>query len=298
MGLARGSAPGDTAAPRPPRGTPVTRPRLLEALALAYTVGGAAIGLAVGGRVGAFLFTIVSLTTALALLAFLLVRFARLDPRLARALCGITLTFIVYSALPPLLELRLEDRIDQRLWDLERAVLGTTAVELVEPYAADWLTTFFALAYTLHAALFFVPAILHWRAGREQRAERLLLALALQMYAGFIGYAIWPALGPVGTMEGLRPLGENPALQVVADYGVDLGTFPSIHAAISATVAIDAWRTSWRWGIVFTAIAVAIWASTIYLRYHWVPDLLAGLLLAVAAYWLSGKMRPSGRVRE
>jgi hypothetical protein len=269
----------------------------MELLALLYTVGGAVVGLLFGGRVGAFVLTIVALTALLALTAIVFVRLG-LNPGLARALAGITLTFIVYSALPPLLELRMDGRIDQQLWELERAILGTTAVELVEPYTSVWLTLFFAAVYTLHAPLFFVPAILHWRAGRRDRAERLLLALAMQMYVGFLGYAIWPALGPVGTIEGLRPLGENPALYVVAEYGVDLGTVPSIHAAICATVAIDAWRTSRRWAIVFTAIAVGIWASTIYLRYHWVPDLFAGLLLAVAAYWLSGKMRPITEVRE
>jgi hypothetical protein len=273
----------------------VPRLSLMEWLALLYTIGGAAVGLAFGGRVGAFLLTIVVLTALLTVTAVLFVRVFAVDQRLARALSGITLTWIVYSALPPLLELRLDGRIDQQLWDLERAVLGTTAVELVEPYAAAWLTVVFALFYTLHAPLFFVPAILHWRAGRTQRAERLLIALAMQMYAGFLGYAIWPALGPVGTMQGLRPLGDNPALYIVADYGVDLGTFPSIHAAICATVAIDAWRTSRRWGVLFTAIAIGIWAATIYLRYHWVPDLLAGLILAAVAYWLSGKIRPSRR---
>jgi hypothetical protein len=263
----------------------------MEAIAVVYAVGGLALGILTGGRVGAFVVTIVGLTAMLALTAFALVRLFGLNRDLARALAGITLTFIAYCALPPLLDLRMGSRIDQQLWAMERGILGTTAVQLVEPYTAAWLTVLFAAVYTLHAPLFFVPAILHWRAGRRDRAERLLLALAMQMYLGFLGYAIWPALGPVGTIEGLRPLGGNAALFVVAEYGVDLGTFPSIHAAICATVAIDGWRTSRRWGVVFTAIAIGIWASTIYLRYHWVPDLFAGLALAVFAYWLAGRMR-------
>jgi membrane-associated phospholipid phosphatase len=73
----------------------------------------------------------------------------------------------------------------------------------------------------------------------------------------------------------------------VAAYGVALGTFPSLHAGISAAVAIDGWRTSRRWGVVLTVIAAAIWASTIYLRYHWLLDLLAGLALAMLCTWLA-----------
>src|SRR5262245_4658653 len=154
-----------------------------------------------------------------------MVRYAGLNVDLARALAGVTLTFIVYAALPPLLDLRLGAVIDRQLWQLERGLYGTTAVELLAPYASDWLTLLFATIYTIHAPLFFIPAILHWRAGRRERAERLLLALALAMYAGFVGYAIWPALGPVGTLRDLPPLGTNPATQVVASYGVALGTF-------------------------------------------------------------------------
>jgi hypothetical protein len=264
---------------------------VFEALALAYAVGGVLIGQLYHGRVEAFVTTIVLLTALLALAAFVLVRFFGLNGDLARALAGVTLTFIVYAALPPLLELRLGAVIDRQLWELERSVLGTTAVELIAPYASDGLTVLFAAVYTAHAPLFFVPAILHWRAGRRERAERLLLALALAMYLGFIGYAVWPALGPVATIPGLPPLGSNPATRVVATYGVALGTFPSLHAGICSIVALDAWRTSRRWGVLFTLVAAGIWSSTLYLRYHWVPDLLAGLVLAVLAYCLSGRVR-------
>jgi hypothetical protein len=251
-----------------------------------------AVGLLTGGRVDIFVTTILGLSTLLLLAAFVLVRFFGLNGELARALAGVTMTFIVYAALPPLLDLRLGAVIDRELWALERAMLGTTAVELLEPYASDELTLLFAAIYTVHAPLFFIPAILHWWAGRRWCADRLLLALALAMYVGFVGYAIWPALGPVGTMQQLRPLGTNPATQVVAAYGVALGTFPSLHAGICSIVAIDGWRTSWRWGVVFTLIAAGIWSSTLYLRYHWVPDLFAGLALAALTYWVSGKMRP------
>src|SRR5262249_21752313 len=144
---------------------------------------------------------------------------------------------------------------------------------------------------SIHVPLFLVPATLHWLAGRRVRAERLLLTLALSMYLGFAGYAIFPAYGPIGSMVGLRPYGENAATELVAAYGVALGTFPSLHAGISAGVAIDGWRTSSRWGIVLTAVATAIWASTIYLRYHWLLDLLAGLALAAACTWLAGRIQ-------
>jgi membrane-associated phospholipid phosphatase len=215
----------------------------------------------------------------------------RLDPELARGLAGVSLTFVVYGALTPLLAPLGVRAIDPWLRRAEESMLGTTLVQLVEPTTSPLLTSFFTLVYGIHVPLFLVPAYFHWRAGRRARAERLLLTLALAMYVGFVGYALFPAYGPVGTMDGLRPIGTNAGTELVATYGVALGTFPSLHAGISAAVAIDGWRTSRRWGLVYTAIAALIWASTIYLRYHWLLDLVAGLALAAACTWLAGRVQ-------
>ncbi len=225
--------------------------------------------------------TLVSLAIATLLAAIVAIRVLRLDPALVRLLAGVSLSFVIYGALPPLLERRLPMLADEALWQIERSLLGTTAVEVLQVAASPAMTAFFGLIYSLHAPLFYIPAIVHWRAGRKSDAEAILVAISLAMHLGFIGYFVWPAYGPVGTVRGLAPLGENVATQTVATYGVALGTFPSLHAAVCAMVAIDGWRRS-RWaGAIFTLIAILIWISTLYLRYHWVPDLMAGLLLAI-----------------
>jgi len=213
--------------------------------------------------------------------AIVAVRFLRVAAPLVRLLAGVSLTFVIYGALPPLLERRLPMLADEALWRIEVSFLGTTAVEVLQATVSPELTMFFGLIYSLHAPLFYVPAIVHWRAGRKRDAEAILLAISLAMHLGFIGYFLWPAYGPVSTMSGLAPLGENVATRTVAAYGVAMGTFPSLHAAVCGMVAIDGWRSSRRAGAIYTVIAILIWLSTLYLRYHWVPDLIAGLLLAV-----------------
>jgi hypothetical protein len=255
----------------------------LEALALSFVVGAVVVGAFFEVPVGGFLWTIVLLSALLAVGSVAVVRITGLDPTFGRWLAGMSLTFCVYAALPPWLEGLAGAPIDPLLEWSERAVLGTTLAELLEPHVRDGWTLVWGLAYSLHVPLFFALPLLHHRAGRRERAERLTLTLALAMYLGFVGYVLFPALGPVGAMQGLRPLGSNVATETVATYGVALGTFPSLHAGVCSAVAIDAWRTSRRLGLAFTLIAILIWTSTIYLRYHWLPDLLAGLLLIVVA---------------
>jgi PAP2 superfamily len=269
----------------------------VEVLALAFVVGAVAVGAFFDVPVGGFLWTAMVLSALLAVVSVAVVRITRLDPTFGRWLAGMSLTFCIYAALPPWLNGLAGAPIDPLLAWSERAVLGTTLAELLDPYVSDGWTLFWGLAYSLHLPLFFALPLLHHRVGRRARAERLVLTLSLAMYLGFVGYALFPALGPVGTMSGLRSLGSNVATETVASYGVALGTFPSLHAGICAAVAIDGWRTSRRWGIVFTLIAILIWGSTIYLRYHWLPDLLAGLLLVLFADALARRLLAAWPVR-
>jgi membrane-associated phospholipid phosphatase len=265
----------------------------MEILAASFITGASIVGAMTGAPVGKFLARVGVTGAALAGVSFGLLRWGGAEPRLIRALSGISLCFVVYNGLTPLLEKRVPSSapVDAWLRAMEERVLGTTLVKLVEPYASDSWTRFFCAAYALHAPLFYISPLLHWRRGRRTRAEHLLLTLAATMYLGFTGYALFPAKGPVGAMPELRELKGNFATRVVAEQGVDLGTFPSLHAAICTIIAIDGWRTSPLWGLPSTAAVLLIWSSTIYLRYHWVLDLLAGASLGGLVTWLMGKPR-------
>jgi membrane-associated phospholipid phosphatase len=67
--------------------------------------------------------------------------------------------------------------------------------------------------------------------------------------------------------------------------------FPSLHTAVSTLTSLWAWRTRrlHRLGPVVATIYLplnaALWFSTVYLRYHWVVDLVAGWLLSAAVAW-------------
>lgn len=261
-----------------------------EALFAAVVAVAALLGFLGERPVGTFLELVAVYTVALVLLSLLAIRVLRLDPRLGRGLADVSLTFCVYGALTPLLAPFGARAIDGFLWRAETWLLGRSLAEMAEPFVSPNLTVLFSAIYSLHVPLFLFPAVIHWWSGRPERAERLLLTLALAMYLGFAGYALFPAFGPVGAMTGLRPIGDNAATDLVATYGVALGTFPSLHAGICSAVAIDGWRTSRRWGLFYTAIAATIWVSTIYLRYHWLLDLLAGLALAVSCTWLTPRL--------
>jgi len=111
---------------------------------------------------------------------------------------------------------------------------------------------------------------------------------------GFLGYTIWPAGGPYLHLPFERPLLGSwftewvTPLVIGGSNGVDV--FPSLHFAVSFYLLGFDWLFNRRrfWWVL--GPCVALWVSTIYLRYHYFVDLVAGMGLTavgwtVAAWW-------------
>ena len=66
--------------------------------------------------------------------------------------------------------------------------------------------------------------------------------------------------------------------------------FPSLYTAISVIVTIYAYRyRRWLFWIMFP-FCTGIVMATIYLRYHYVIDVIAGLMLAAFCVWLGPRV--------
>jgi membrane-associated phospholipid phosphatase len=66
--------------------------------------------------------------------------------------------------------------------------------------------------------------------------------------------------------------------------------FPSLHAAVSLVALIQAWRFVRPWFWILLPFTIGLWASTIYLRHHFVVDLIAGWALAPIASWVAPRL--------
>lgn len=65
--------------------------------------------------------------------------------------------------------------------------------------------------------------------------------------------------------------------------------FPSLHTSISTLLAIHWWRVDKRIGVPVAVWVALIVASTVFVKQHYVPDLIAGLLLAFGTSWVFGR---------
>ena len=63
--------------------------------------------------------------------------------------------------------------------------------------------------------------------------------------------------------------------------------FPSLHVGISFVVWLYAYRNSRRLFLVLSPLILSLWVSTVYLRYHYLIDCIAGLILAPLSFLLA-----------
>lgn len=142
---------------------------------------------------------------------------------------------------------------------------------------------------------------------RRALYQRFMLGLILVYIGGFTGYLIYPAIGPrFAYPEEWTWLQGGPFFKVadvlINNLGAHFDVFPSLHGAISAYLLF--WQLSYDrrallWGLPLT---VGIWLSTLFLGFHYFPDLVSGGLLAGISAWtapqleiLSGAYRRSLR---
>jgi membrane-associated phospholipid phosphatase len=141
------------------------------------------------------------------------------------------------------------------------------------------------------------------RLRRSPRETRAFYSGLFVVYAiGFLGYLFVPAQGAWLDMPAAfqHPIagGWMTAFnqRVVAQGSNRVDVFPSLHVAVSAFILFfDRRFALWRFRVYLPA-AVGLWISTLYLRFHYGVDVLAGALLAMigvrVAFAMAGRPVP------
>jgi membrane-associated phospholipid phosphatase len=112
-------------------------------------------------------------------------------------------------------------------------------------------------------------------------------------YALLISYGFYIFL----QSEMIRPVlaGGDALTAMIRDvYASDnpFNCFPSLHTASSVIMAVFWWRLDRRAGIAAALWTALIVASTVLIKQHYLPDLLAGLLLASGVSWIFIRLVP------
>jgi membrane-associated phospholipid phosphatase len=177
-------------------------------------------------------------------------------------------------------------------WD--QRLFGFQASVAIERFISAPLTAWMQFAYAFH--LFNIPIVACFIYMRRPRGRfrEMMCGLLVVSFLGLVGYVAVPAIGPMYTLHSQYTVGLgtsvgafNREMQFMDFARIRRDVFPSLHVAISFVVWLYAWRNSKRLFWILSPLILSLWVSTVYLRYHYLVDCLAGLLLAPLSFWLA-----------
>lgn len=187
----------------------------------------------------------------------------------------------------PLLGIPTMDPVLQQ-WD--RNLLGETPALAWEAWLNPWLEDL-AMAGYLFFFYYLLAEPAHYCFRDIPLFRKCIVGLFTMYGFAFLGYTIFPAGGPHLSMTFDTPL-HGPWLLDSTLGMVDQGSnavdvFPSVHVAASLYLLLFDWQYSRRrfwWTLV---PCVILWWSTLYLRFHYFVDLLAGVGVALIGWWVA-----------
>src|SRR5487761_147950 len=177
-------------------------------------------------------------------------------------------------------------------WD--RWLFGVEPTIYLQRFIRPMLTAWMQFAYAFHLYNIPLVACFIYLFRPRERFREMMCGLVVVTFFGILGYLIVPAIGPEYTLRNLYtvPLSQplavfNQQIQFITFARIQRDCFPSLHVGISFLVWLYAWRNSKALFWILSPLILSLWVSTVYLRYHYTVDCIAGFILAPLCYTLA-----------
>jgi len=189
---------------------------------------------------------------------------------------------------------------DQLMVDIDHTLLGVHPTLWMEQFINPWLTEFMYILYFFYFPMPLIALTLMYRKGMYIEMEKSLVMLLVCYYSAYISYFIVPVNGPRffladwHTVELTGILLSQPIYDIIDILETNkFDCFPSLHTALLLVVMYISYRYTRKLFYIYVPIAIGILISLIYLRYHYVTDVIAGVIFAffsvVFSEWLHNK---------
>jgi len=220
------------------------------------------------------------------------------------------LVFFIYSQVQVYIKVLNPHDYDNILIGWDRFLFGTDPTVLLKKISFPALTEFLQISYMTYFLMPLIHAVeLHLR-GDDKVFNRFAGLIIFCFYFSYLLYFFMPAIGPRFTLhdfgltsseipglwltETLRSIVNsgggipdgalNPAQYVYRDC------MPSGHTMMTLMNLILSFRLKSKFRWVFLLFGVSLIFGTVYLRYHYVVDVFAGIAFCFVVLWLEPKI--------
>lgn len=176
------------------------------------------------------------------------------------------------------------------VWDriLLNDMHGRSLIEFMGPVLPAVLEFCYALVYAVPP----ITMLVIYRAGLRRQADTLLTIYLLGLFLSYAQFPFWPSEPPRTVFPGqdlptVHTFLRTFNLSIVGDYGIHTSVFPSAHVsgAFAAACAIAHLLPRNRLLVsTYFAYAILVAIATVYGRYHYAVDAIAGMFIGILAF--------------
>jgi membrane-associated phospholipid phosphatase len=206
---------------------------------------------------------------------------------------------LIFDSLEWLVHYVNPEDIDPILIRLDYLIFRSHPTIVLERVMHPLLTDILQIAYSTY---YFIPVsfgIVLLKKNQKSDFNKSLFMILLCFYLSYLGYILMPALGPRFYLDHLQTTGLQGLLVAEPLYdllnrleGIKRDAFPSGHTGIAVVVLYLAYQYKRNLFWIYLPIVSALLFSTVYLRYHYVVDVIAGfgltLLTILIGEWYYG----------
>ncbi len=178
-------------------------------------------------------------------------------------------------------------RLTKSIQQLEVALFGGHP-SLYASSLYPWLPLSEYLHFCYFAYLLLLPIVGGWWyfTGRRHNFHELMLLVSTTLLSSYVFFMSYPVDSPFYLFRPLEaPLTDGFFYRLVHFFsdrgGARGGAFPSAHVSVSLVIWIVAWQRQRLMAWVLAPVIAGLVGATVYGRFHYLLDVLAGLLVAV-----------------
>ena len=205
----------------------------------------------------------------------------------------------IYTNMHDMVHLVNPNDVDASLIAWDDYMLGFQPAIYLEPFITPELTDFMYFSYSSFLIYILLFTMYLYVKKKKVAFRETLVSVILTFYIGYVGYVIFPAVGPKFTMSHLFETSLSGTfitdrLSFLMNYEISEYTrrdcFPSLHNGVIFLILLFAFKHEKIYAYLFFPFAIALFISTLYLRYHYFVDMIAGFLLAIIIFYLGPVM--------
>lgn len=181
---------------------------------------------------------------------------------------------------------------------LDEAIFGfQPSIEFQRRFSCRFFAEYMYFSYFSYFLLAFIVALPIYLKKMYRQFSEAVFTVSLTFYFCYLFFIIFPVAGPRFYFPGadineLNGFFFAKILKFVLDHAeIEGGAFPSSHVAVALQVLIFAYKYVKGIRIPLTIIVISLFVSTVYGRFHYAVDVIAGLGVGLLFYFIAPKFR-------